>query len=52
MDHHLDSRGDAALVVLALAGERAAFGPLLPRYYGSVARLCARRSALRCSGLW
>src|SRR5262245_39517109 len=42
MDHLDDSRDDAALVALVLAGERELFGPLLLRYYPSVLRLCRR----------
>jgi RNA polymerase sigma factor (sigma-70 family) len=42
MDHHADTRSDAALVALVLAGEREMFGPLLLRYYASVARLCMK----------
>jgi RNA polymerase sigma factor (sigma-70 family) len=41
MDHH-DTRDDATLVALVLAGQREAFGPLLMRYYPSVARLARR----------
>jgi RNA polymerase sigma factor (sigma-70 family) len=42
MDDHADTRSDAALVALVLAGQRETFGPLLLRYYASVARLCMR----------
>ena len=42
MDHHADTRSDASLVALVLAGERETFGPLLLRYYASLARLCQR----------
>ena len=42
MEQRDDNRDDATLVALTLAGEREAFGPLLLRYYGSVARLCRR----------
>ncbi|HJZ47997.1 MAG TPA: bifunctional nuclease domain-containing protein [Roseiflexaceae bacterium] len=42
MDHHADTRSDATLVALVLAGERETFAPLLLRYYASVARLCRR----------
>jgi RNA polymerase sigma factor (sigma-70 family) len=42
MNHHADTRGDATLVALVLAGERETFAPLLLRYYTSVARLCRR----------
>jgi RNA polymerase sigma factor (sigma-70 family) len=42
MDHHADTRSDASLVALVLAGERETFGPLLLRHYASVARLCRR----------
>src|SRR5689334_13354117 len=42
MDHHADTRSDASLVALALAGERETFGSLLLRHYASVARLCHR----------
>ncbi len=42
MEHHDDSRDDATLVELALAGEREAFGVLLLRFYPSVMRLCQR----------
>jgi uncharacterized protein len=42
MNHHADTRSDATLVVLVLAGERETFTPLLLRYYPSVARLCRR----------
>jgi RNA polymerase sigma factor (sigma-70 family) len=42
MDHHTDTRSDASLVTLVLAGERETFGPLLLRHYASVARLCHR----------
>jgi RNA polymerase sigma factor (sigma-70 family) len=37
-----DTRGDATLVALVLAGERETFAPLLLRHYTSVARLCRR----------
>ena len=37
-----DSRNDATLIELALAGEREAFGVLLLRFYPSVVRLCQR----------
>src|SRR5262245_46203941 len=40
--HHDDTPDDAVLVALTLAGERAAFEPLLLRYYPSVARLARR----------
>jgi RNA polymerase sigma-70 factor (ECF subfamily) len=42
MNHHTDTRGDATLVRLVLAGERETFTPLLLRHYTSVARLCRR----------
>jgi RNA polymerase sigma factor (sigma-70 family) len=42
MKHDGDSRDDAALVRLALAGDHEAFAALLLRYYGSVVRLCFR----------
>src|SRR6185295_1516849 len=42
MNHHTDTRSDATLVTLVLAGEREIFTPLLLRYYASVARLCRR----------
>jgi RNA polymerase sigma factor (sigma-70 family) len=42
MDYHVDTRSDATLVSLVLAGERETFAPLLLRYYQSVARLCRR----------
>jgi DNA-directed RNA polymerase specialized sigma24 family protein len=42
MNHHTDTRSDATLVTLVLAGERETFAPLLLRYYTSVARLCRR----------
>ena len=41
MNHH-NTQSDAALVALALGGQREAFGPLLLRYYASVERLCRR----------
>lgn len=40
MAHHDDNLDDAALVALVLAGERAAFEPLLLRHGPSVERLC------------
>jgi len=42
MNQHTDTRSDATLVTLVLAGEREIFTPLLLRYYTSVARLCRR----------
>jgi uncharacterized protein len=42
MNHHTDTRSDATLVALVLAGERETFTPLLLRHYASVARLCRR----------
>ena len=42
MTTRYDSRSDAELVTLTLAGERAAFEPLLVRHYASVERLCRR----------
>jgi RNA polymerase sigma factor (sigma-70 family) len=42
MNHHPDTRSDATLVALVLAGERETFTPLLLRHYTSVARLCRR----------
>jgi RNA polymerase sigma-70 factor (ECF subfamily) len=42
MTTRYNSRSDAELVTLTLAGERAAFEPLLVRHYASVERLCRR----------
>ena len=42
MNHHADTRSDAMLVALVLAGERETFSTLLLRQYASVARLCFR----------
>ncbi len=42
MNHYADTRSDATLVALVLAGERETYAPLLLRYYTSVARLCRR----------
>src|SRR3954469_246053 len=42
MNNHADTRSDAMLVALVLAGERETFAELLLRYYTSVARLCRR----------
>src|SRR5215218_11076741 len=42
MDNHTDTRSDATLVALVLAGARETFTPLLLRYYASVERLCRR----------
>src|SRR5687768_2312298 len=42
MNHHDDTRSDATLVALVLAGQREIFAALLLRHYKSVALLCRR----------